>query len=301
MPAPKTKGRAAVEKKNEALSTLAIEYVGVGDIKPNNYNPNRQSEADFELLQRSMEEDGFTQPVVAVRMTQEHLDEDPKLKDVYSVGDIVIVDGEHRWRAAALLGYEKIPLVFVPMGLAQAKIATLRHNRARGSEDFEMSAQVLRDLQDLGASDWAQESLQLSDEEMNRLLEDVPAPDALAAEDYGDAWDPSKQGADADAELSDRRSASTPAAVEAQRDAEKKMAEARTEEERAAVRRDTDVYRFALTFAGAEGKIVKAVIGHSPATALVDLCKAELERRGQTTDEAIEQAAADADDARAEV
>ena len=40
----KQKGRAAVEKKNEVLKKLKVEYVSVTDIKPNVYNPNRQSE-----------------------------------------------------------------------------------------------------------------------------------------------------------------------------------------------------------------------------------------------------------------
>jgi ParB-like chromosome segregation protein Spo0J len=290
--AERTRGRAAVEKKNKALSTLEVTYVAVDEIRPNAYNPNRQSEHDFQLLMKSMEEDGFTQPVVAVKLTAEHFDEDPTLaENGYEVGDTVIVDGEHRWRASAQLGYKEIPLVYVPMSLAQAKIATLRHNRARGSEDFELAAGVLRDLQALGEAEWAQDSLQLSDEEMNRLLEDVPAPEALAADEFGGAWEPEKQGADAEAELSDRRSSATPAAVEAQREQERRMAEAHTEEEKAAVRRDLGVARFALTFSGEEASIVRAVIGQAPAQSVLDLCRAELERRGQTAAEALEEQA----------
>jgi ParB-like chromosome segregation protein Spo0J len=292
--APKTKGRAAVEKQNKSLERLNVEYVRIDAIKPNAYNPNRQSEHDFKLLLKSMEEDGFTQPVVAVRITAEHLVEDATLGDNgYSEGDTVIVDGEHRWRAGAQLGYEEIPLVYVPMSLAQAKIATLRHNRARGSEDFELSAQVLKDLQELGQIEWAQDSLMLSDEELNRLIEDVPAPEALAGEDFGESWEPQKQGADADAQLSDRRTSATPAAIEQQRAAEQKMAEAKNEEERQAIRRDMSVFRFAVTYADEEAKIVKAVIGGGPAIAILDLCRAELERRGLTPEEALESAELD--------
>ena len=291
--AGRTKGKAAVERKNKALEELEIEYIDLNAIKPNHYNPNRQSEHDFNLLLLSMREDGFTQPIVVVRMEPEHFEEDPNLASHgYEPGDIVIVDGEHRWRAAAQLAsqglnFQSIPVAFVPMNLAQAKIATLRHNRARGSEDFELSAQVLRDLQALGELEWAQDSLMLSDEEVNRLIEDVPAPEALAGDEFDPAWEPIKQGEDAETQLSDRQSSATPAAVEAQREAEKRIAEARTEEERQAVRRDLDVARFALTFAGDEAKIVKSVIGSSPAATVLDLCRAELDRRGQTADEAL--------------
>ena len=61
----KPKGRAAIEKKNRVLEELSIEYAPIDSIKPNDYNPNRQSEHDFELLVRSMREDGFTQPIIA--------------------------------------------------------------------------------------------------------------------------------------------------------------------------------------------------------------------------------------------
>ena len=64
------KGKKEIDKKNVSLKELAIEYVSVDSIKPNNYNPNRQSEHDFELLLKSMEEDGFTQPIIVQQSTK---------------------------------------------------------------------------------------------------------------------------------------------------------------------------------------------------------------------------------------
>src|SRR5690606_944115 len=91
------KGRKAIEKKARKLETLSIEYVDVDSVSPNTYNPNRQSEHDFELLVKAMTEDGITQPIIVQRSTRQ------------------IVDGEHRWRAAKHLGYTQIPVVFVDM------------------------------------------------------------------------------------------------------------------------------------------------------------------------------------------
>lgn len=130
------KGMAAVGKKASALERLVVEYVAVDSIKPNSYNPNRQTERDFELLLLSMKEDGFTQPIVCQRESRE------------------IVDGEHRWRAGRHLGLEMVPVVFVDMTMEQMRISTLRHNRARGSEDIDLSTKVLQDLRELGALDW---------------------------------------------------------------------------------------------------------------------------------------------------
>ena len=55
---------------------------------------------------------------------------------------------------------------------------------------------VMRDLEKLGALDWAQDTLMLSDVEVNRLLEDVPAPESLKNEEFSTAWTPT----DADTE-----------------------------------------------------------------------------------------------------
>jgi ParB-like chromosome segregation protein Spo0J len=278
--ARRRKGQSEVEKKNSALKVLKVEYVPIGDIAPNSYNPNRQSDHDFELLLRSMREDGFTQPIVCARLTEEMIDEDPNELGQFKPGQIVIVDGEHRWRAASVLEMEEVPVVITDMSLAQARIATLRHNRARGSEDYELSAQVLRDLEQLGVMEWAQDSLMLEDTDVERLLSDAAVPELLADEEFSEAWAPSS-GEEGDVEeLADRTASSTPAAMEARRNAERKLVEAHSEEEKRAIRRDMDVHRLAVTFSGDEGVIVKAVTGSKAAAAILQLCREHLERAG---------------------
>lgn len=267
------KGRKAVEKKARALTRLAVEYVGVETIKPNRYNPNRQSDHDFELLLRSMREDGFTQPIVVQEKTRE------------------IVDGEHRWRAAKELGLTEIPVVFVDMTPEQMRISTLRHNRARGSEDIELSAQVLRDLRELGALDWAQDSLMLDDVELQRLMDDVTAPEALAGEEFKESWEPdgahqAAPSADVAEVIASDGSvsavASSVAAVDALRERERKIAAAKTAEEREMVRREAAVYRLHMIFAGEEAEAVKAALGDRPAESLVTMCREKMARGDRT-------------------
>lgn len=141
------------------LEKLEVAYLSLTALAPNSYNPNHQTPAEFDLLLKSIESEGFTQPIVV-------LPEDEN-------GNYTIVDGEHRWRAATKLGLKKIPAVIAPMSEAQARIATLRHNRARGREDEELAANVLQELAQLNALDWAQEALNLSDQEIKRILHDV--------------------------------------------------------------------------------------------------------------------------------
>ena len=252
--------KKTIEKTNERLGVLEIEYVALTDIQPNDYNPNRQSDHDFELLQRSITEDGFTQPVIAHRATKQ------------------IVDGEHRWRAAHSLGMDTIPVVFVDMTAEQMKISTLRHNRARGSEDIDLSAQVLRDLRELGALDWAQDSLMLDDAETQRLLEDIPAPEALEGEEFSEAWEPVA----ARTSVADVAAGSatnydvtmTPEAAAAQREMRKQLERAESEAQRQQIRQEADLYRITVVFQGEQAELVRTVLGEEePAVKLLALCE----------------------------
>lgn len=274
--AAKRKGQREVEKKARALKTLTVTYLGINDLSPNPYNPNRQSDHEFELLMRSMQEDGFTQPIVAVRMTEEFV-RDARFKD-YTVGQVVITDGEHRWRAASTLGYEEVPVVITDMSPEQMRIATLRHNRARGSEDIELAANVLKDLQSLGAIEWAQDSLMLDDLELNRLLDDITAPEALANEEYTEGWNPSDTAHEqtTKAVVTDEGRATsgmTPGAMEAARKREEALKSARTQEDRERALKDNAIFRVSLVFNGEEAELVRSVLGDEPAVRLVQLCR----------------------------
>lgn len=273
---PKVKGQAQVEKKNKALSQLQIQYVSTESIAPNDYNPNRQDDHDFELLMRSMKEDGFTQPIIVHAKTKQ------------------IVDGEHRWRAAQQLGMAEIPVVFVDMELAQMKISTLRHNRARGSEDIELTAQLMRDLEELGAKEWMQDSLMLDDVEMERLMNEINVPEVLAGDDFSIAWEPEIAGTEAAMALDDDNielnrqipdgsgdlvnTAMSQQAADMLRARQAALAQAKTAEEREMIRKDSDIYRITLMFAGDEGGVVKTVLGAKPAPAIVKLCKYALDK-----------------------
>lgn len=172
----KDKGRKTIAKNYNKLQVLKIVYVATDSVFPNAYNPNRQSDREFELLLSSMTEDGFTTPVVVQKKTNQ------------------IVDGEHRWRAATRLGLTEIPVVFVDMTPEQQRIATLRHNRARGSEDVELTIKILQDLRELGALEQAVTSLHITDRELKVLIDDLPAPEQMAGQTFSPSWIPTDIG-----------------------------------------------------------------------------------------------------------
>ncbi len=277
-----SKGRKKVAKHFNTLERLEVSYLPIEAIQPNDWNPNRQSDHDFELLLRSMEEDGFTQPIIVIPLEAE--------------GKYMVVDGEHRWRGAQALGLDEIPVVVVEMSPEQARISTIRHNRARGSHDIELEADLLRDLQRLGAMEWAQDSLLISDEELSRLVDDVSAAEAMANEDFSEAWVPDDF-SDEDAALIRGEGMSTEQvvistggnenekvvtamsanAIEQARRREELLKKAKTIADRQQADRETKLFRISLMFGGEEAKIVRKVLGNRPAERILEMCRAELE------------------------
>jgi len=254
------RGRAAVVSRAERLKALTVEYLPTADLKPNKYNPNRQSPRDFDLLLRSIREDGFTQPIVAQRAT------------------LTIVDGEHRWRAAREVGLLEVPVVLVDMSDEQMRVATLRHNRARGSEDVDLGAQVLRDLRELGALAWAQDSLMINDAELDRLISDAGAAVSLAADTFAQAWAPTRASEQSEDRLDSHSGISlTTAARVANSEHELAMRAARTDEDRSIAERKfrNDVFRLELHYRGSDAELVRRVLGASPAARVVELCAAK--------------------------
>lgn len=249
-----TAKQAEIDAKKDVnqLERLDIVYVPIDAIKPNEYNPNRQSDHEFELLCRSMREDGFTQPVIVHKETNE------------------IVDGEHRWRAAQALGLKELPIVYVDMTAAQMKVATLRHNRARGSEDIDRAADVLRQLEDLGALGHAQDSLMLDDVETSRILADftnTESAEGINAE--LDAIVEAGTTVDEETGVESR----THAAVEADRKRERELAKARTEEARAIARAEqASRFRLMLIFTGDEATRVRELLGKHHAARVLEAC-----------------------------
>ncbi len=113
------------------LSTL--QWVKNGDIKPNDYNPNKVSKQNLQLLKQSILTNGWTLPIV-VRP------------------DMTIIDGFHRWTVATqeplysmLEG--NVPVVIVNhKDRAENIYGTVTHNRARGTHLLEPMKAIVKEL-----------------------------------------------------------------------------------------------------------------------------------------------------------
>jgi ParB-like chromosome segregation protein Spo0J len=261
---PRAKGAAAVDRVAKRLESLTVEWCDPLDLRPNPWNPNRQNDHEFHMLCMSIEDAGFTQPIMVVEIRESDLVEwQDELASGYAVGERVIVDGEHRWRAAQHLGITPIPYVQMPYGAAQARLSTLQMNRARGSEDIQLAAEVLRDLEKLGVLDLAGARLDMSDAELGRMLEDIDAPDAMP-QDRRVVVDES--GAEVYV---------TPAEARADREYQERVRAAKSREEREAWLAERQSFRLVLTFAGDEADLVREALRPDPASKVVEWCRAK--------------------------
>jgi ParB-like nuclease domain len=257
------KGRKEIEAKAKLLQRLQIEYVPCGQIHPNKYNPNRQSDHEYQLLRRSMEEEGCNQPITVDRESMQ------------------IIDGFHRWSCLRDLAADQgldpelveIPVVFLDgMDMADRMISTRRMNLARGTEDYDLTVALMHDLEQLGALDQAQEALMMSDIEVQRMLEEAQASADLAAKEFGEAWEPGPP--DAGTRNDGREDVSmTDDAAKAIRRRDEAIQAAKTEQDREAAHQEADVIRIVALYAGRQGRVVKAVLGDHPADKLLQMCE----------------------------
>lgn len=125
------------KKLSSPLSTL--QWVDRDMVKPNDYNPNKVSKQNLELLKQSILTNGWTLPIV-VRP------------------DFTIIDGFHRWTVAGeeplkSMLEDKVPVVIVEHKDKAGNIyGTVTHNRARGTHLLEPMKAIVKELMGEGKS-----------------------------------------------------------------------------------------------------------------------------------------------------
>ena len=100
----------------------------------NTYNPNHVSDDKMELLYQSIVDNGFAFPIVAI------WDDDQQV--------FVVVDGFHRYMVS---GPRWLDLAYVPVAVLehdakQRMVATWQFNKARGSHEVDLDADLIRAL-----------------------------------------------------------------------------------------------------------------------------------------------------------
>jgi ParB-like chromosome segregation protein Spo0J len=157
-----------------------VKWVHRDELRPNDYNPNMVAPPEMKLLQLSILEDGWTQPIVVN-------------------SDMTIVDGFHRWTVSGKLEVYRLTGGYVPVVIladkdrASKQMATIRHNRARGSHAVLRMADIVEEMirEGKGMNELC-DRLQMEKEEVVRLAsrKGIPKSEIVTESEWSKAWTP---------------------------------------------------------------------------------------------------------------
>lgn len=163
-----------------------ILWVPAHDVAANDYNPNTVAAPEMKLLERSIEADGYTQPVVTW------------VED----GRRETVDGYHRGEVgrtsltvrAATMGYLPVTTANASRTDRGDRIAsTIRHNRARGRHQVDAMSDIVRDLAKRNWSDKKiGKELGMEPDEVLRLKQISGLAELFADRNFSEAWEPTE-------------------------------------------------------------------------------------------------------------
>lgn len=150
-------------------------------LSANDWNPNKQAPPENRLLVTSIVENGWTQPIVA--------------RDYGTRKEIV--DGFHRWSVSgrpkvAELTEGLVPVVVLPpTDDVTARMATVRHNRARGTHHVLGMADIVADFIQRGVPRGEiSRRLEMEPEEVDRLADRGDMLARHAPDTFGKGWKP---------------------------------------------------------------------------------------------------------------
>jgi ParB-like chromosome segregation protein Spo0J len=156
--------------------------VSIDKVKANDYNPNAVAPPEMALLETSIWEDGYTQPVVTVH---------DKENDLY-----IVVDGFHRYltikNSKRIYDRENgmLPVVVLDKEIGDRMASTIRHNRARGSHNIELMSTIVAELVEMGKGDpWICKHIGMSADELLRLKQITGVSALFANADFSDSWE----------------------------------------------------------------------------------------------------------------
>lgn len=163
--------------KEITFPVLDVKMVDIDKVYANDYNPNKVAPPEMRLLKHSIEEDGYTQPIVTYYDSE---------NDKY-----IIVDGFHRYRCAKeYFHLKQIPIVTINKQLDDRIASTIRHNRARGTHQILDMSKIVMELTKNGWDD-STISLHLGMEldEIIRLKQVNGLKEAFANHEFSKSWD----------------------------------------------------------------------------------------------------------------
>jgi len=160
-------------------------WVAADQVQANDYNPNSVAPPEMKLLQHSIREDGYTQPIVG------YFDDEDNVFEV--------VDGFHRNRVGKecddvrerVKGYLPVTVINKERQERTDRIAaTIRHNRARGKHAVTAMSDIVLELSRRNWSDnKIAKELGMDPDEVLRLKQITGLAELFADRDFSMAWE----------------------------------------------------------------------------------------------------------------
>lgn len=159
-----------------------VKWIKNDDVKANDYNPNKVAPPEMQLLEVSIDHDGYTQPIV----TWPH--------DDY----VEVIDGFHRHRVGkeSSVIRERVK-GFLPTVIIRSErenkndriASTIRHNRARGKHTVDAMSEIVLELKN---RNWRNariaKELGMDEDEILRLCQISGLQDIFKDDDFSRAW-----------------------------------------------------------------------------------------------------------------
>lgn len=158
-------------------------WIPSDNVTANEYNPNKVAPPEMELLEVSIVNDGYTQPIVTWAKDEAH----------------EVVDGFHRSRvgkesklvAQRVQGY--LPVVEIrkeQQGKNDRIASTIRHNRARGKHQVDAMSEIVLELKN---RNWTNKriakELGMDEDEILRLCQITGLEHLFTDQDFSRAWE----------------------------------------------------------------------------------------------------------------
>ncbi|CAK0760409.1 ParB domain-containing protein [Gammaproteobacteria bacterium] len=168
--------------KNEPVDL--VKWVPMDNVVANEYNPNKVAPPEMQLLEISITNDGYTQPIVTFPNEEK--------------GKIEVVDGFHRNRVGKeskvvrerIMGYLPVVSIRKEQGSKNDRIAsTIRHNRARGKHVVDAMSEIVIELKN---RNWKNEriarELGMDADEILRLCQITGLESLFKDNDFSKSW-----------------------------------------------------------------------------------------------------------------
>ena len=153
-----------------------VRWVPIETVTANDYNPNAVAPPEMKLLEISIINDGFTQPIVVWEVE----------------AGFEVIDGFHRHLVGKKIGMTHLPIVVINSARSERSdriASTIRHNRARGKHQIDAMSDI---VQELARRNWSEKKiakeLGMEPDEVLRLKQITGLAEMFADKEFSEAW-----------------------------------------------------------------------------------------------------------------